>query len=156
MLALVLAAAGVASVGVGCTYPGDPAKRNPCDAANRTADALHRAVDAFHLTLPADATDVAFATSEGGMGYSVTLTFRTTPDGLTRFFASSKLPAPSAVPKPAGQALAAGTPKCELDRGFTYSAILGTDSTYPGLIRSVAVDRTNPDVPGVLVVAAVL
>jgi hypothetical protein len=158
VLAQLLVAASVALAAVGCAFHGDPAKRNPCDAANRTTDKLHHAVDAFHFALPADATDVSFATSEGWTAYSVTLVFRTTPDGLARFFATSKFPTPSqsADPKPAGQLLAAGTPECELDHGFTYSAIVSRDSTYPDLIRSLAIDNTNSNAPRVLVVAAVL
>jgi hypothetical protein len=150
---VLLVAASIGLASVGCASH-DPAKRNPCDTANRTADNLKDAANAFHIALPADAAEVSFATSEGGQAYSLTLIFRTTPDGLTRFYATSNLPLPA--PASTGQQLAAGTPKCELDRGFTYSAIVSSDSTYSGQIRSLAVDNTKSDAPRVLVVAAVL
>lgn len=150
-------AAAVALAAVGCGA-GDPSKRNPCDPANRTADTLHHATDVFHLAVPDDATKVSFATNEGGMAYSLTLAFGTTPDGLARFLTGSGLPtpAPPTARNSSGQPLSAGTPKCGLDRGFTYSATVRLDQTYPDLWRSLAVDDSDPTAPRVLVVAAVV
>lgn len=149
----VLVAACVGLASVGCASQ-DPANRNPCDAANRTPENLSDAVEAFHLAVPPDATDVSFATSEGGLAYSLTLVFDTTPDGLAEFSTASELPTPD--PAAVSRQLAAGTPQCDLDRDFTYSAVVREDSTYPSLLRSLAVDDTAPDAPRVLVVAAVL
>lgn len=150
----VLVAACAGLMAAGCGPRDDPAKRNPCDAANRTQDVLEKAENAFHITIPTDAADVSFATTEGWQAYSLTLVFRTTPNGLKSFYATSKFPTPA--PATPGRQLAAGSPNCELDHGFTYSAIVDRDSTYPDLIRSVAVDDTKADAPRVLVVAAVL
>jgi hypothetical protein len=104
--------------------------------------------------------DIATSTaSEGWQSNSLTLVFRTTPDGLTRFLDASRLPtpAPSTEPTPGGQPLATGEAKCGLDDGFTYSAIVELDdTTYPGIRRSFAVDTTDSTTPRVLVVAAVL
>lgn len=159
VLAHLLVAASVALAAVGCAPPDDPATRNACDAANRTPDELHDALDVFHLALPADATEVSFARSGGSQAYSLTLVFRTTPDGLADFVATSKLPTPSpdTDPTPAGQPpLAPGISKCGIDDGFTYSVIVDGDSTFPGVWRSFAVDNTNSNTPRVLVVATVL
>ena len=156
-LARFFAIVGVGLVAAACTPDAEPAKRNACDPANRTQAVLTAASGTFHLVLPPDARDVAFATNEGGSAYELTVVFRTTPGGAQGFATTSKFPAPAAPStRQVGQPLSAGKPLCGLGNGFAYSTVVREDSTYPGQVRSMAVDNTDATAPRVLVVAATL
>lgn len=158
LLARLLVTVCVAVAPVACAF-ADPEIPDPCAAENRTAAKQREALDSASLVLPSDATDVNFARSVGGMGdWSLTLAFNTTPGGLSQFLDRNKLPAPrrpSGDPVDRVDPLAAGDPLCDLDRGFTYSAIVREDTTDPGLYRSLAVDKTDAEAPHVLVIASV-
>jgi hypothetical protein len=145
----------VVSTLAGCTIEPKTDDASDTRAACPSTVNLDDAAKTFKLVLPADATAVHFASSVGGMGgKALTLVFDTTPSGLDEFVTASHLSAPTGTKLP--QPLFAGEPKCGLDDGFTYSAVLARDEYVPSTARSMAVDLDAPGAPRVLVVASTL
>lgn len=132
-------------------------------ACGETNVTLAEATRHFALSLPPDAARVRFYADGGGRGeVNLSLRFQTTPVQFDRFVSGSRLPAPQPYAETAPPWRAGPTPPhwtegsgpaCHLDAGFHFSEVADQWEGDKGYVRDVAVDRSDPTHPQVLVAA---